>query len=230
MGFFYAFNTHPFHLTPRFFYHPNKKRCRISTECCKILRASLLPIARFVAVVQSQALGDLPLIITMQLSLLVLLSITSFLLSKERNPQGLQLLTQVEGHRVHGPWRLGHLGMLLLRRSLRAIILNANVLRQVWNAFCLWGWQMRHGMNLKFELTPLEVKKVKRGSERKLFLLWVTGATCLVIKHKELELVIYEYVFDLSAAETQKFCVTQLHKVVLMTWGAAAGQKQKSSI
>lgn len=160
---------------------------------------------------------------------MVLLSITSFLLSKERNPQGLQLLTQVEGHRVHGPWRLGHLGMLLLRCSLRAIILNANVLRQAWNAFCLWGWQMRHGMNLKFELTPLEVKKVKRRSEREWFLLWVTGATFLAIKHKEPELVIYEYIFDLSAAETQKFRVTRLHKVVLMTWGAPTGQKQKSS-
>lgn len=44
-----------------------------------------------------------------------------------------------------------------------------------------------------------------------------------MIKHKELELVIYECIFDLSAAETQKVHGTQLHKVVLMTWGASAG-------
>lgn len=151
-------------------------------------------------------------------------SIPSFPLSKERNPQGVQLLIQAEEHRVPGPWRLGHLGILLSRCSLRATALNANVLRQVWNTFFPWGQaDLRHGMNLKFGLTPLEVKKVKRGSERELFLLWVTGAPCLVIKHKELELVIYEYIFDLSAAETQKCHVAQLHKVVLMTWGAPDG-------
>lgn len=96
--------------------------------------------------------------------------------------------------------------MLLLRCSLRATALNANVLRQVWNTFCPWGQaDLRHGMNLKFELTPLEVKKVKRGSERELFSLWVTGATRLVIKHRELELVIYEYIFDLSAVKPKSF-------------------------
>lgn len=44
-----------------------------------------------------------------------------------------------------------------------------------------------------------------------------------MIKRKEQELVIYECMFDLSAAETQKVHVTGMCKTVLITWGASAG-------